>query len=250
MNETVIKRTGINADFIKYIAITAMVIDHIALCFVDPKSILGLIMHIIGRITAPVMAYFLVEGFYHTRNLNKYILRLAIFNLISWIPFSFMTSGHLLPIFLNEEGHWCITAWQSVMYTLLMALLALKAVHSEKLDIASKIFCVLGLCIIALAGDWSFLPICWALIMDRYRNDFKKLGIVFSVFSITMTSLSLLISENGVWDCYQFGVILALIPLYFYNGSKGSHNKFNKWFFYVFYPLHMLVLAVFKYVIL
>lgn len=250
MSETVEKKTGINADFIKYIAIAAMVIDHIAFCFVDSKSILGFVMHMIGRITAPIMTYFLVEGFHHTRNLNKYIMRLVIFNLISWIPFSFMTSGHLVPIFLNEEGHLCVSIQQSVMYTLTLALLALKAIHSDKLDSVSKILCVLGLCIVSLIGDWSFLLICWALIMDRYRNDFKKLAVLFSVFSIIMSLLSMSVSENGLWECYQFGVILALIPLYFYNGSKDFDNKFNKWFFYVFYPLHMFVLAVFQHVVL
>lgn len=78
----------LNRNQLKYLVIAAMLIDHIAWAFVPTASLLGQVMHIIGRLTGPTMAYMLAEGYHYTRNVKKYAMRLGIFAVISWLPFS------------------------------------------------------------------------------------------------------------------------------------------------------------------
>ena len=73
----------LSANTLKLIAIVAMVLDHIAVGFVAQTSVLYFIMRTIGKITAPIMCYFIAEGYFHTHNLKRYMLRLLIFALIS-----------------------------------------------------------------------------------------------------------------------------------------------------------------------
>ena len=93
MSETLVeektKVKGLSGTTIKFIAIAAMLIDHIAWAFVPTYSVFGQIMHVIGRITASIMCFFVAEGYYYTKNVKKYVLRLAIFALISHVPFIF-----------------------------------------------------------------------------------------------------------------------------------------------------------------
>ena len=95
-------KTGMSSFALKTIAIIAMLIDHIAWAFVPTGTILGQIMHIIGRITAPIMCYFIAEGYYHTHNMKKYALRLAIFALISHIAYNYFMTGKIVNPFTNN----------------------------------------------------------------------------------------------------------------------------------------------------
>lgn len=240
------KGTFISANAIKYFAVFAMLIDHIAWCFVDTNSILGIIMHLIGRMTAPIMTYFIVEGYHYTRNVNKYLARLAIFAAVSWIPFLFMEYGTLLP-FTFVDGNLYFNPAQGVIYTFFLTLLAMKTVHSQSLPKPAKVMLVIGLCLLSSIGDWFFFPIIWALLLDKYRGNFKKQAAAFAISSLVLMTLMIMFLMDGFANnWFQYGVLLALIPLYFYNGEKGRGGRFNKWFFYVFYPAHLLILGILK----
>lgn len=240
------KGTFLSANAIKYIAVFAMLIDHIAWCFVDTNSVLGSIMHLIGRMTAPIMTYFIVEGFHYTRNVNKYLARLAIFAAVSWIPFLFMEYGTLLP-FTSVDGNLYFNPAQGVIYTFFLTLLALKTVHSQSLPKPAKVVLVIGLCLLSSIGDWFFFPIIWALLLDKYRGSFKKQAAAFAVSSVILITLMIMFLTDGFGDnWFQYGVLLALIPLYFYNGEKGRGGRFGKWFFYVFYPAHLFILGILR----
>lgn len=84
------KCISLNRNQLKYIVIIAMLIDHIAWAFVPTASLLGQIMHFIGRLTAPTMAFFVAEGYHYTRNFKKYALRMAVFAAVSWRRLSFL----------------------------------------------------------------------------------------------------------------------------------------------------------------
>lgn len=240
------KGAFISANTIKYFAVFAMLIDHIAWCFVDTNSILGIIMHLIGRMTAPIMTYFIVEGYHYTRNVNRYLLRLAIFAAVSWIPFLFMEYGTFLP-FTFVDGNLYFNPAQGVIYTFFLTLLALKTVHSQSLPKPAKVVLVIGLCMLSSIGDWFFFPIVWALLLDKYRGNFKKQAAAFAISSVVLMTLMIVFLTDGFGDnWFQYGVLLALIPLYFYNGEKGRGGRFNKWFFYIFYPAHLLILGILK----
>lgn len=244
------KGVCLSANAVKYYAIFAMLIDHIAWLFVDTNSVLGCIMHLIGRTTAPIMTYFIVEGFHYTRNVNKYLARLAIFAAASWIPFLFMEYGTFSP-FMSVDGGVYFNPAQGVIYTFFMTLLALKTVHSENLAKAVKVIIVIGLCLVSEIGDWFFFPIVWALMFDKFRGNFKKQAAAFAAVSVPLMTLMIMFLTDGFANnWFQYGVLLALIPLYFYNGEKGRGGRFNKWFFYVFYPAHMVLLGIIKWYII
>ena len=86
-------RPGLDGEALKLIAIFAMTVDHIAYAFVDNGTLLAIFMHAIGRITGPVMFYLAAEGYHHTRSVPRYILRLAVFALISFLPFQLFVYG-------------------------------------------------------------------------------------------------------------------------------------------------------------
>ncbi|MGN0695708.1 MAG: TraX family protein [Oscillospiraceae bacterium] len=243
------KKCGLSACAVKYIAVLAMLIDHAAWCFVSTYSPLGIIMHTIGRITAPVMTYFLAEGFHCTRNVNRYLLRLGIFAVISYFPYTYMDHGDFFYLPSTAENFIDAIPRQSVVYTLFLAVLALKAVHSDSLSSFEKCVIVTLLCAAACIGDWLFFPVVWALIFDSCRGSFNKQAAAFAVSSIIMMGWYLTNGKHAVGDLFQFGVLLALIPLYFYSGQRGRvlGEKADKWFFYIFYPLHMLILGIIKY---
>lgn len=240
------KPAGLSACAIKYMAIIAMLIDHIAWCFVDTYTAAGEIMHVIGRITAPVMTYFLVEGFHHTRSVNRYLLRLGIFAAVSYIPFVFMEFG-TLPIVI-EDGSISVNPLQGVIYTFFLTVLSLKVRHSKTLHPFAKIAGIVGLCILSIIGDWFCFPIVWAMLFDKYRGSFRKQAIAFAVSSVIMVTVMTAGFGGGIGDLFQYGVLLALIPMRLYNGERGKVlGKADKWFFYVFYPLHMLILGFLKF---
>lgn len=250
-NTTVVKPEtgkGLSACAIKYIAAAAMLIDHIAWCFVETYSVLGQIMHIIGRLTAPIMCYFIAEGYHYTRSVGKYLLRLGFFAVISWAPFVFMEYG-TLPVQI-VDGSFRVNPVQGVIYTFFLTLLALKVRHSEKMSAFDKGTVIVSLCIFSMIGDWFFFPIIWALLFDKYRDNFKKQMIWFAVVAAFMELLFIILGMGFAESAFQLGVLLAVIPLHFYNGKRGGSEKlrtFNKWFFYIFYPLHLGLLGILKF---
>ncbi|MBQ2317877.1 MAG: hypothetical protein II182_06510, partial [Lachnospiraceae bacterium] len=77
----------LNRTQLKLLAVVAMVVDHTAWGFVDFMSPLGQAMHIFGRLTLPIMCFFIAEGYRHTSDLRRYIERMASFAVISVVPF-------------------------------------------------------------------------------------------------------------------------------------------------------------------
>ncbi|MEG0615074.1 MAG: TraX family protein [Oscillospiraceae bacterium] len=239
------KKFGFNANALKIFAIIAMLIDHIAWAFVPLETPLGQIMHAIGRTTAPLMSFFIAEGFFYTKNVKKYLLRLGIFAVISHFAFAFFETGHFLYFKMT-----------SVIYTLFLALLALVIVHS-KMPTAVKVILVVLLSIISSFGDWRCSPILWALAIDLNRGNKVKQIIWFSVASLFFPAFlifgHLILFQTfppASQILFQFATLLAVPIILFYNGKKGSNKPFFKWAFYIFYPLHMLIIGLLNYVIL
>jgi hypothetical protein len=92
-------KKGLAANSIKLIAIVAMTIDHIALIVFPRYSLYMpvLLMHIIGRLTAPIMMFFIVEGYYYTKNIKKYLLRLFVLAIISHFAYAIAFDKSFIP---------------------------------------------------------------------------------------------------------------------------------------------------------
>ena len=229
-----------NRQQIKLLAISAMTIDHIALVFVPTSSILYYVMRLIGRLTAPLMVFMLAEGYRYTRSRSQYLLRLVIFALISQ-PFYFrLAFGRAPECILEYCTHW------NVMLTLAVALLSLMLLES-KISAMPRLILV-GVCIsLGQFGDWSYMIPVWAIIFYVFRDDRKKRTMIFMLASLVMIHILMLSNAESAWTLsYQYGTLLALLPIRLYNGKRGSgqQNSASKWLYYIYYPLHMALLTM------
>ena len=224
-----------NRKILKYIAVIAMIIDHCALVFVGTGKPLGVAMRLVGRLTAPIMCYFLVEGYMHTRSKKKYGKRLFAFALISQIPFIFLVAGYFWVMKLN------------MIFTLFFCFMILLCL--EKIDsIPLKVICILGLGYMCYYCDWGTVAPLWVLVFYIFRDDKKKMVIFYLIACAfwVVRCCSVAVSGGSEWYSvwWQAGSVLALPVIYSYNGEGGKPSKFSKWFFYWFYPVHLLVLGI------
>ncbi len=242
------KGISLNRNQLKYIVIVAMLIDHIAWAFVPTASLLGQIMHFIGRLTAPTMAFFVAEGYHYTRNFKKYAIRMAIFAAVSWAPFVFFETGRL-PIMISEGGTVSFNPWQGVIYTLFLGLMAIKLWDSENPKWI-KFVGIVGICVISVIGDWAFMSVLWCLFFHIFRDEPKKKWIAFCIIGV-FSSAPMLLASPWYSQLFQLGVFAApLLIGILYNGESGKKSAFNKWFFYIFYPAHMVIIGLIRWILL
>ncbi|HCC35627.1 MAG TPA: hypothetical protein DEQ02_08350 [Ruminococcaceae bacterium] len=218
---------GLSAGVLKLIAIAAMTIDHAAWVFVPHAGILPLTMHIIGRVTFPVMAFLAAEGYRHTRNLGGYMLRLLIFAAASSLPFYLVFGSPF-----------------NVLFTLAAGLLAIYIRENIKENFAAHLLIFL-LAVMASFCDWGFVGVYMVFLFHRLRD--KKWGNAAAVGAGCFVLMAMQIPDflRFGFDIYtsmnlmHLGMLLSLPLIYAYGGRRGVKLKY---FFYTFYPLHLLVL--------
>lgn len=234
-------RRGLTGNQIKWIAIVCMLIDHLAWAFVSFDSAGGQFMHVLGRITAPVMCFFIAEGYAHTRSVPRYAFRLGLFAVLSQFPFTLFESGKVQFVDWSAGNETF-----SVLYTLFLSLLAVWAWDAVKNRLLRGVI-VAGLCLLALPGDWMFFDIMFALIFWIHRGDFKKQALWFTFAAVLEEILCLFFSAAAGSPAYsqlfQLGMLLCLPLLARYNGARGG-GRYAKWAFYIFYPAHLLILGL------
>lgn len=231
-----VNHSKLTASTIKWFAIVCMLADHIGWGFFPVLSPIGVVLHILGRITAPCMCFFIAEGYMHTRNIKNYLLRLGIFAIIPWPCYTFFAKGQITFSFGSLGMIW------SLFFSLLVVC-ALDRIKQQGL----KILAVVGCMAATLLGDWPIFSVIYTLIFWNRRGNFPKLAAEFSIASVFM-ALSALFTTTPRFFFVQMCVLLALIPLFYYNGQRGgeSHPALNKWFFYIFYPAHLFLLGFLK----
>jgi hypothetical protein len=133
---------------------------------------------------------------------------------------------------------------QSVMFTFVVSLLVLSVVESKRSIWTKIVIITLYLCL-SMFGDWGVFTPAWCLIFYVFRGRFKLQALLFFLFSVIFISFNYLSVGLNLADfAFQYGVLLSLFPLYFYNGERGGKPKpVNKYFFYIFYPVHMAALV-------
>lgn len=234
----------LNATQIKVIAIIAMTIDHIAYAFVPSDSLPYFIMRFIGKLTAPLMCFFLAEGFTHTRNRKKYFLRLFSFALISQPAYYLF----IYKDFSRGLFHFLIN-W-NVMFTLAVSLICLAVMTSSKLNSILKIILFAIVFSLAQFGDWSYMIPIWTIIFFILRNDRKKQLIIYSLASlIVLPVLFLKYFSTFISFTYLYGSLIVPVVLNFYDSKRIKSDskikrQFSKWFFYLYYPLHLMIIIL------
>ena len=216
----------LTSNTLKYIAIIAMFFDHFFAVFISQDSIEGILSRIPGRVVMPIMCYLIAEGFFYTSNVKKYVMRMLAFAAISHFPY-------VIYFDLPEAT--------SVIWGLTLGLIALATVKNDKLPIYIKVPFVFLLCLLAVPADWYYVGVLWVVFFGIFRGRFKAQMISFAVIGIVLHVIPKVI--NLGWDqLNQLAILLAIPVLAMYKGRQGRKSKLMKWGFYVFYPLHLILL--------
>ena len=255
IKEEYCKNGFLSATAIKYFAAAAMLIDHIGWIFIDYDSTLGQCMHFIGRFAAPLMCYFAAEGFYLTHDIKKYLQRLAIFAALSHFPFVIFEFLDMPPIYrsgkdviLNTEVFYPKTG---VIFTIFLGVALLTIWKSDKFSKSLKYASLVFILCFSIFGDWMFFGVLWIFCFGIYRGNIKKQLACYYVIGIASIAYVAITSfSDGKNLCelfWQLGVLFAPLPILVYNGKRGGIGQgFSKWFFYLFYPAHLLIIGLIK----
>ncbi len=243
----------LNREQIKYLAIAAMTCNHIAHTLVL-DGIWHEVLTDIGYFTAITMCYLLVEGFHYTHSVKCYALRLCLFAVISQVPY--YLAFHFSQL--------------NMLFSLLFCLLLLqvrKWRHTLKIPASAAWSLTALLIFCCLFCDWNILSPVFTLLFarawDKRGDSIRKSGTTFlsvreafvlSAFFFWILNLSDCLSQyslvQSLWlDLFAtLPLLLAcLILTRFYSGQRMHTGRIgawiNKWFFYIYYPAHLLVLA-------
>lgn len=247
-----VKKKGISGSTLKMIAIITMFIDHVGavilermlmqrmegVAIVGPRFIMenatlyiaDMVLRLIGRLGFPIFCFLLIEGFQHTRNVTKYAVRLLLFAIISELPFDLGFCGKPL--------HW---GYQNVFFTLFIGLLVMIALDYvyKKLENQKVVRIIVYVMVIAIG----------MVIAEFLKTDYSAIGVLtISVMYLfrhkRMLETGLGCAVLTVLNPMEITSFLMMLPINWYNGERGWNIK---WLFYVFYPVHILVLFLIAY---
>lgn len=204
-------------------------------------------MTCVGRIAYPIFAFLIVEGYFHTKDFKKYLLRMVLFAVVSEIPFNLMYNGTFF-----YPYH------QNVLWTFVIGLLAMKCMDWSKTK-AKWCFVLISIVTVlvgtllgfALFTDYYGVGVLMILTfyLFRGRKWWQLLGQFCLLYWLNVEVLGGYYYEvelfGKTFEVIQQGLALfALIPIWLYRGKQGYHSKPFQYFCYSFYPLHMLLLVL------
>lgn len=231
-----------NRDEIKYIAMFTMLLNHIAHVFLTRGTLVYELLEDIGFFTAPVMCFFLVEGYFHTRSKLKYGGRLFFFAILSQWPYLLAFRFGNLNMFFT-------------LFCCFLILVVLERVDSYLLQ---NLLCVL-LILVTVISDWAVVAPLLTYLLAKNWGEKEKMWAgyvgVALLFSV-LNAQNYMDGRSGsltVWTvCHAlvsgFGILAAgAAVLVLYNGQRTKRGQtFSKWFFYFFYPGHLFILYLIK----
>lgn len=236
MNE----RKGLNANQLKLIAIIAMTVDHLTWTLWPGYStvwwVLGL--HLIGRLTAPIMWFFIVEGYHHTRNIKKYAIRLFTLAIISHFAYNFCFGIPFIPFgtsVFNQTG---------VVWSLAWGLVLLCINDNDKMKHWQKTLCTILICVITFPSDWSCIATMAILTIGANRGNFKRQMIGMMIWTL-FYAIVYIAFIDPVYGVLQLGTCLTIPLLRLYNGERGTWRGMGK-LFYAYYPAHLAVMGILR----
>lgn len=231
----------LNGDQLKLIAILAMTVDHVADLIYPgfPAVPAAILLHIIGRLTAPIMWFFISEGFHYTHDIKKYLLRLGGFAVISHFAYCFAFGIDPVPF---RSG---IFNQTSVMYPLFVGALVLwlqnSGVGMREWQRTAAVFLLIWS---AFPGDWSCIVVLSVVGMYRNRGNLKKQMTAILPWVLLYAAVSFFFVDRA-YGLVQPFVFLVYPLLKRYNGQRGK-GKGMKWFFYLYYPAHLAVIGLLR----
>ena len=239
--------SGLSSGALKIIACVCMLIDHITLCFIpepdrlkvilDTEEIVWYVGRGIGRSALIIFCFLLVEGFFLTGDYKKYLIRMLVTAVVSEAAFDLMFKRLNAESFLtNQNVLFSFALGLMLMYVLEFLKDAYFYKSVVKYSILAALTCSFGFAAAALLRlDYGMPGIGLILVFYYFRFRGWRLVLAVVIWSIVCLFMNHQLEWAG---------LIALIPIMkFYNGTEG---KLPKWFFYIFYPAHMLVLGLMR----
>ena len=241
----------INRDMLKYLAVIPMVIGHFCgylseeILYKDMNLAVFVLMQM-SLFAPPIFFFFITEGFRYTRSRKKYAIRLLWFAFINQVPFCLANHGTLLTtdLFLNLN----------IIFTLFFGLISIM-IWETKLNIFIRIPLIVLLDILTfiLSAEWMIFGIPIMLGFHIFRDTPKRRFLWF-LSMITLHELMQGIFSFSGWFYTGLSALITFVAMmlaYYllfnhYNGEKGKHPEFAKWFFYILYPVHLWLIYIVK----
>ena len=269
---------------LKWIAIITMLIDHIGAAILEPYAemqmmtsgasslwTLDMLLRGIGRLAFPIFIFLMVEGFYYTHDRKKYFFRMVLFSLISEIPFD-MAFQRTLSMGWSQKIPLMDFSGQNVFFTLTLGFLAIwltdnilslterknsdGVINSEySTEGTSEKKSSFLLVLLQIIGIFAVV-VCCCYAAEYMETDYDSIGV------LAMFACYLVKKKGGNYVLMMLAPVVILIFMssseatalvnlifvFFYHGKKG--RNINKWFFYFFYPVHLLILGITEYLII
>ncbi len=231
---TGIKNIQISADTLKWIAIITMFMDHIGAGIIEQTNIIfhpcgivaDIILRFIGRLAFPIFCFLLVEGFYHTRSRQGYFCKLLLFAVISELPFEILFFRRVVAGLNNV--FWTLAIGMGMMILLSVLEESDFPERNENFYVNKDIVTILIL-------------VCSMVFAKKLQTDYGAIGILL-IFILYKTRQNRM--KQCIWGAvvmlYEITAPVAFLLIYRYNGIRKQ--KKLKYFFYCFYPLHILLL--------
>lgn len=211
---------------LKIVASFAMICDHFGYLIYNGKLSF---LNFIGRIAFPIFAFQISESYSHTKDLKKYILRLFIFAIISQFPFmlfhDLISTGFSLNIFFTLLlGLMCIILYDKMPYKSLSIIMSVCIAY-----IAQAINC-----------DYGFYGVAIILLFYIYKHN--KVLMSLSFILCTVIKYLTYIIKYSHFTTYSLLCLFTIIPIIFINLYNKQQGKKIKYFLYIFYPAHLLII--------
>ena len=241
---------GLTSNKLKIIAIILMILDHIGYYFVSyiSKETFD-VLRFLGRMAMPVFAFLIVQGFFHTKDIKMYIFKLFITaTIFQGLLFGLGIINHVyVPNF-----YIVINTYLNILYSFVLSLLLLWLIDKKYIVKNKVVNCLLKIVGISLVTLVYFLidlelglrvpvTILGFYVAEKIKRSGKSAELSQVVMLIALV-LALLANYKNL----QFNLpsVLSLFIISLYNGERGKKNKWISTAFYVFYPLHHVILYV------
>lgn len=243
-NVTGLGKMDLSAAALHILAMAFMLMDHLWATLLPAQEWLTCV----GRIAFPIFAFMAVEGYFHTHNLKKYLLRMLIFAVISEVPFDLMYGGT-----------WFYLVHQNVIWTLMMGLVGIHLMETVRKKKSIFVYILVSAIVVILGGllgtlsmvDYYGMGVLTVFIFYFFRGRkwWCLLGQMLALYWVNVELLGGLMYPIRLFGmefelCQQGLALLALLPIWLYRGRQGYHSKPFQYFCYAFYPIHMLVIVL------
>lgn len=233
-------KKNLTSNQIKAVAIAAMTLDHLVWTVFPGYDTRWFVIlaHILGRLTAPIMWFFIAEGYHHTRSVKRYALRLFLLAVVSHFAYNFCFGIPFVPFrtsVFNQTG---------VVWSLAWGLVLLWVLDRNLLKQWQQILMIGFVCLITFPCDWSCIAAMAVAFIGTNRGNFRAQMGWMMVWSAVYAIVYFFFIDR-VYAIVQLFTCLSIPLLRCYNGQRGSWKAMGK-VFYWYYPVHLFLCGLLR----